>query len=368
MSPAQLAQLNWTVLACAGMISLLFGVLLHRTHFCTMGAVSDAVIMGSFDRLRQWALALAVSILGFGALTLAGYISPLQSIYATPSVLWLSTLLGGLLFGWGMVLASGCGAKSLVRAGAGNLKSLLVLLVMGISALITLKGILAVPRVHILETFAWSPVPGVFVGQWLSQLAGLKLSQGFFAAALCVSSMLLVWVVRDRTFLNSHNLVAGVAVGVLVCCMWLVSGVLGHGLEHPDTLDAFFLATSSRKMESFSLTAPVALGLDALMYFSDGTKRFTIGMVSVLGIFCGSFISAQFSGQFKLEAFSSRTDLLRHLVGGILMGVGGVLAMGCSIGQGLSGMSTLSIASVLATAAMLFGAVLALLSDLREAA
>jgi uncharacterized membrane protein YedE/YeeE len=121
-------------------------------------------------------------------------------------------------------------------------------------------------------------------------------------------------------------------------------------------------------MESFSLTAPVALGLDALMYFSDGTKRFTIGMVSVLGIFCGSFISAQFSGQFKLEAFSSRTDLLRHLAGGILMGVGGVLAMGCSIGQGLSGMSTLSIASVLATASMLFGAVIALLSDLREAA
>jgi uncharacterized membrane protein YedE/YeeE len=368
MSEAQLAQLNWMVLASAGLVSLLFGALLHRTHFCTMGAVSDAMVMGSFDRLRQWALALAVAILGFGGLTLSGYISPMQSIYATPSVLWLSTLLGGLMFGWGMVLASGCGAKSLVRAGAGNLKALIVLLVMGISALITLKGILSVPRVHILETFAWSPGQGVFLGQWFSQLAGLELPQGFFAAALLVSLMLFVWVARDRTFLNSSNLVTGVSVGILVCSMWLVSGVLGHGLEHPDTLEEFFLATSSRKMESFSLTAPVALGLDALMYFSDGTKRLTIGMVSVLGIFCGAFFSAKFSGQYKFEAFSNRTDLMRHLAGGFLMGVGGVLAMGCSLGQGLSGMSTLSIASVLATVAMLAGAVFALLNDLRQTA
>ena len=123
MNELQLAQLQWMVLAATALVSLFLGVLLHRSHFCTMGAVSDMVVMENFDRLRQWALALAVAVFGFGCMTYAGLISPLQSIYATKDLFWLSTLLGGLFFGWGMVWASGCGSKSLVRLGAGNLKS-----------------------------------------------------------------------------------------------------------------------------------------------------------------------------------------------------------------------------------------------------
>ena len=107
MTQDQLAQLHWMVLAATGLVSALLGAIMHRSHFCTMGAVSDAVLMGSFTRLRQWALAVAVASLGFGALTLAGLISPLQSVYAVPHVYWFSSITGGLLFGWGMVLASG---------------------------------------------------------------------------------------------------------------------------------------------------------------------------------------------------------------------------------------------------------------------
>ena len=368
MSQDQLAQLHWMVLVATGVVTFFLGAVMHRTHFCTMGAVTDAVIMGSFDRLRQWALALAVAILGFGGLTLGGLVSPLQSVYATPHIFWLSSVLGGLLFGWGMVLASGCGAKTLVRFGAGNLKSLIVLVAMGLSALMTLKGILAFPRVNLLEVFTWLPDHGIFIGQWFSDAFNVKFEQGVFGAALLASVMLLVWVFKAPAFFNRQNVIAGFSVGLIIISVWSISGVLGHGLEHPETLDEFFLATSSRKMESISLTAPIALGLDALLYFSDSTKRLSIGMVSVLGICMGSFCSAKLAGNFKVEGFVSRSDLVRHLIGGGLMGVGAVLAMGCSMGQGLSGLSTLSIASLIATVSMLMGAYLTLKQALRRSA
>ena len=367
MTQDQLAQLQWMVLGATGLVSVFFGALMHRTHFCTMGAVSDAVVMQNFDRLRQLALALVVASLGFGGMTLAGLISPLKSVYATPVIYWFSSLFGGLLFGWGMVLSSGCGAKSLVRLGAGNLKSLLVLLVLGLSALVALKGMLAYPRVHYLETLTWAPSQGVFAGQWFSYLFQVELTTGVFMAAVFGCLMLSFWIFKDRSFLTPFNVGTGLSVGLVICAVWFISGVWGHGLEHPDTLDEFFLATTSRKMEALSLTAPVALGLDALLYFSDGTKRLTLGMVSVLGICLGSFFSARWSGTFRVEAFVNKADLLRHLGGGCLMGVGAVLAMGCSIGQGLSGMSTFSLASFLACLGMLLGAYAALWRDLQQA-
>ena len=367
MTQDQLAQLQWMVLGATGLVSVFLGALMHRTHFCTMGAVSDVVVMQNFDRLRQWALALVVALLGFGGMTFAGLISPLKSIYATPAVYWLSSLLGGLLFGWGMVLSSGCGVKSLVRLGAGNLKSFVVLLVMGVTALMTMKGVLAMPRVHFIEQITWTPVQGVFVGQWISYYYQVDLGLGAFVAAAAGCLFLSVWIFKDRRFLTLFNVGTGLSVGLVICAFWLISGVWGHGMEHPDTLEEFFLATSSRKMEALSTTAPVAMILDSLMYFSDGTKRMTLGMMSVLCICMGAFISANVSGNFKVEAFVSKSDLSRHLMGGCLMGVGAVLAMGCSVGQGLSGLSTFSLASLLASLGILMGAYVALWRDLQQA-
>lgn len=366
MNQDQLAQLHWMVLAATGLVSALLGAIMHRSHFCTMGAVSDAVLMGSFTRLRQWALAVAVASFGFGALTLAGLISPLQSVYAVPHVYWFSSIAGGLLFGWGMVLASGCGSKSLVRLAAGNLKSLLVLLAMGLSALMTLKGVLAFPRVYAFETLTWDPQQGVFLGQWLSHFFNMDLSNGVFAASLMMALLLLTWILQDRSFLSAGNLSAGISVGLIIVCVWSISGVMGHVLEHPDTLEEFYVATFSHKMEAISLTAPVAMGFDALLYFSDGTKRLTLGMASVIGIMIGAFLNALFNGTLRLESFVSSQDFVRHLLGGSLMGIGAVLAMGCSIGQGLSGLSTVNLPSLMATCAMLLGAYLALLRDLHK--
>ena len=365
MTEAQLASLQWQVLGATGVVSLVLGALLHRSHFCTMGAVSDAVIMGSFDRLRQWALALAVAILGFGIMTYGGYISPLQSVFAQPGY-WVARILGGLLFGWGMVWASGCGAKAIVRAGAGNLKSVLVLGVMGFVALVTMKGALAYPRVYIFEIPQWSPSTGLFAGQCVSAMMGVDAQTGAFVAALIMAIALSVWIFKDAEFLTFRNLVTGVSVGLIISLVWAISGIWGHGLEHPETLEEFFLSTTSGKMEALSLTAPVALGMDAVMYLSDGSKRLTLGMMSVVGLFVGALLSALLKGSYKLEGFTNADDLMRHLLGASLMGFGAVMAMGCTFGQGLSGMSTLNLMSALAALSMVAGAYAALKYDLSQ--
>jgi uncharacterized membrane protein YedE/YeeE len=367
MSELELANLQWVVLSAVALISVFFGALLHRTHFCTMGAVSDMVVMENFDRLRQWALALAVAVLGFGCMTSLGLISPLQTMYATKDLLWLSALLGGLLFGWGMVWASGCGSKSLVRLGAGNLKSLFVLLVMGLVALSAMKGVFAVVRVQYIDSVKIELPHGLFLGEWLSHYLKMSLQEGSFWAAVLVSAILLTWVLKDKSFITFHNLSTGILVGLVICAVWWISGVLGHGMEHPETLEEFFLATASRKMEALSFTSPVAQAIDALAYFSDGTKRWTIGLVSIMGVCAGSWVSARLQGTLRLEGFTNVVDMRRHLVGASLMGLGAVLAMGCSIGQGLSGFSTLSIASVIASMAIIAGAYAALQYDLRQA-
>lgn len=356
MDAAQLTSTTQWVLVLAFGLSVVLGALLRATHFCTMGALSDLVLMQDATRLRQWALAAAVAMLGFAAMHFAGWINPMQTVYASDKLLWLSSLVGGILFGVGMVLGSGCAAKSLVRLGSGNLKSLIVLLVMGVFALATMRGLLATWRVNGLEAVFLDARAQPFVGTWWSQRSGHSVPVASAAAALAVAGLLLLWTLKERDFWRSANLWAGVGVGALVTAMWWVTGVLGHGLEHPETLDEFFVATSSGRMESFSFTSPVALVLDAFMYFSDGTKRLTVGMMSVLGVIAGASGHALWTRSFRWESFTHRQDLVRHVAGGALMGVGGVTAMGCTIGQGLSGLSTLSWMSLLTMASIALGA------------
>ncbi|OYX53211.1 MAG: transporter, partial [Comamonadaceae bacterium 32-67-11] len=139
---AQTTLVLWAAFA----VAFLFGAVAQRTHFCTMGAISDAVNMGDWTRLRMWGMAAGIAMLGFYGMAALGWIDPLQTIHSGSRVRWLSALLGGALFGFGMVLASGCGSKTLVRIGAGNLKSLVVFFVMGLAAYATLSGVTAVLR------------------------------------------------------------------------------------------------------------------------------------------------------------------------------------------------------------------------------
>jgi hypothetical protein len=274
--------------------------------------------------------------------------------------------LGGAVFGIGMVLASGCSSKSLVRLATGNLKSLVVLGVMAVSALAAMRGLTAVWRVHGLDTVAIDLPYGPFVGQWLSAFWAVDLHTGLGISAALVSLLLLGWVVKDRRFHTVFNWVTGAGLGVLVVALWWVSGVLGFVPEHPQTLEPVFLATHSGRMEAFSFTAPVGYWLDALLYYSDGSKRLTLGMVSVAGVLAGACLSALQQGSFRWEGFTHRADLVRHLIGGALMGTGGVLAMGCTLGQGLSGLSTLSLGSLLSVLGIFAGAWAALHWQMRQ--
>ena len=367
MSDASLLVLQHQVLWAALVLGLAFGAIAQRTHFCTMGAVADVVNIGDWQRARMWALAIGVSMIGFNAMVALGWVKAADSIYAAPALLWLSQALGGLMFGFGMVLASGCGSKTLVRIGGGNLKSLVVFGVLGLSAWATLRGISAVLRVNTVDQV----VLRLPAGQDLPSLAaalvgggggGISAPPGAWALGLggLIGGALVAWALYRREGRSADVLLGGIGIGALVVGLWWVSGVLGHLVEHPQTLEPAFLATSANRMESFSFVAPLAQVLDGLVFFSDASKRLSQGMVIVPGVVLGSAAVALAAGSFRWEAFRGVEDTANHLVGAALMGVGGITALGCTIGQGLSGLSTLSLGSFIAVAAIVAGAVLAL--------
>lgn len=347
------AQVLWAVLA----LGLVFGALAQRTRFCTMGAIADVVNMGDWERMRMWALAVAVAVLGFNGMVAMGWIEARHTVYAAPRLLWLSALLGGALFGLGMVLASGCGSKNLVRLGGGSLKALVVLGVLGVSSFATLRGITASLRVHTVER-AHLDLPA---GQDLPSLAAALFggSVPLWAGALgsVVALVLLAWVLLRPAGRRPEVLIGGLGIGAVIAGTWWVSGQLGYLPEHPDTLEPAFLATNSRRMESFSMVAPVAYTMDWLLFFSDRSRQLTLGIVSVVGVALGAGLSAAWQGSFRWEGFSGVEDLANHLVGACCMGVGGVMALGCTVGQGLSGVSTLSLGSLLAVAGIVAGTV-----------
>ena len=353
------AQAN-LVLALGFVLALGLGWVIQRSHFCTMGAISDWLFMHEATRLRQWALALALCVLGFGLLSVLGQINPMHSIYAAPRFPWLSYLVGGAVFGMGMVLASGCPTKNLVRLGGGSLKALVVLLVMALSALATLRGLPGLWRVRSLDPHTASVDSGPFVGQWLASSMGWSSEHGLALCAALVGLALLLWALRDAQMRRGSNLLAGLGVGGAVLGAWAVSGVLGHVPEHPETLETVYLGTASARMEAVSFTGPLAQWLDALVYTADGGKRLSFGMVWAPGVVLGATWAAWRSGQWRWEGFTQTADLARHLLGAAMMGFGGVSAMGCTFGQGLSGLSTLNWGSLVAVAAMVAGAALAL--------
>jgi hypothetical protein len=285
-----------------------------------------------------------------------GWVHAIDSIYAGPRVLWLSAVIGGLMFGIGMVLASGCTSKNLLRAGSGNLKAVVVLLVVALAGFATLKGISAVVRVNTVDAVFVQLDGAQDLPSIVGRAVGLNAASLAGTLGLALGIAVLVGSLVSPRGRDAEVAVGGIVIGALVVAAWWVSGVLGHVAEHPVTLESVFLATSSRRMESLSFVAAVSYAVDYLLFFSDATKLLTVGIVSAVGLMVGSCLYAVGSNTFRWEGFAGVVDLRNHLAGAALMGIGGVTALGCTIGQGLSGVSTLSLTSFIALASMVGGA------------
>ncbi|NMG36194.1 YeeE/YedE family protein [Azoarcus sp. TTM-91] len=349
VSPATIA---WLAFAIGG----LFGFIGNKTHFCTLGAVSDIVNIGDWGRMRMWLLAIATAILGTAALQLAGLFDPAKTIYTGSRLIWLSHIVGGLLFGTGMVLGSGCGSKTLIRLGGGNLKSLVVFTFLAIGASMTLRGLTGVWRVRFLDPVNVELGHAQTLPAFLSA-AGMAPETAVMLAAGVAAIVLVVFALGRRDAWRSDILLGGLGVGALIIACWYVTGHIGYVAEHPETLEEAFVGTNSGRAESLTFVAPLAYTLELLQLWSDASRIVTFGIASVLGVVCGSALCALLGRSFRVESFRDPADLVRHILGGLLMGIGGVTAVGCTIGQGLSGLSTLALGSILTTAAIITGAI-----------
>jgi len=342
--------IHLTVALCGYVAGLAFGAVAQRTNFCTMGALSDIVFLGSYNRMRAWLLAIAVAIAGSQALHAAGLVDLGKSIYLAPTFGWLGAVIGGLMFGFGMTLAGGCGSRTLVRLGAGNLKSLVVFMVLGFFAYMTLRGLTGALRVAVVEPAAVDLRRIGLASQGLPEFAAMlglppALARGIAAGATVAG--LIFYCFKDAAFrASTRNVVAGAAIGLLVVAGWAITGIVGNDDFEPTQL------------ASFTFVAPVG---ESLVYAMTWTgAKIGFGIAAVLGVVSGAFVAAKASGEFRIEGFSEKGDFLRHLAGAALMGTGGVTALGCTIGQGITGVSTLAAGSVLALGAILLGGLVGL--------
>jgi uncharacterized membrane protein YedE/YeeE len=340
-------------------LAFVFGAVANRSNFCTMGAVSDIVNMGHWGRMRMWLLAIAVAVIGTNLLFYFGLIDLPKSIYQRPRVNWLSLLVGGAAFGVGMSLASGCANKNLVRAGGGSVRSLVVLTFLGISAYMTLKGLFGQWRADWLDPVAIDlaafGLNDTSLASVLASMTGMSAKTALMVMVWLIGLALLAFVFKDVRFRrNPVQWSAGVVIGTIVIAGWYLSGHLGFG-ENPETLEMTYFATNSRTIESMSFVAPAAYGLELLMLWTDKSLHVSFGVAAGLGVALGSLAWALASKSFRWEGFASFDDLRRHLFGAVLMGFGGVTALGCTVGQGITGVSTLAIGSFIALASILAG-------------
>ena len=334
------------------LVGMVFGAVTSKTNFCTMGAVSDWVNIGSKDRLRAWFLAIGIAMLASQTMHATGVININDAFYLTPNFGWLGYLLGGFLFGIGMTLASGCGQRTLARVGSGNLKSLVVLTILGLTAYMTMRGLLALFRVNVIEVsninLTQSGMIDQGIGTLLAAAAGLEnIARVNLILAILLGGGLIIFAFASKTFRGSFdNVLAGILIGLLIPAGWYITGVIGFDDFEP------------MRFESLTFIGPTGESLMYLMTFTGSAINF--GIAAVFGVILGSFFYAILSGRFHVETFTDHADMVRHIVGAVLMGFGGVLALGCTIGQGITGMSTLATGSLMALISIIFGCALTL--------
>lgn len=364
LDPNTLAQIVvWGALA----LGLLLGAVGQWSRFCVRGALADWMAFRGPGRLMSWLLAIAVGAVCVQGLVSAGLLDAGRTIYWSERFPWLSYLVGGALFGYGMILAGGCPQRCLVKAGQGNLKAAATLVIVAIAALMTLRGAFAPLRVNFLDavgmTLAGPQDLGGLLGRTLS--VSPTALRWALAAALAATVFVLAWRVRAR--MDRAQWVGGVVVGLLVGASFFLTGSIGFLAEHPETLEPAWLGTQSKRPEALSFSAPMGHALDLLTLWSDKSTVATFGVMLSLGVLLGAFATAKARGDFRLESFRTPREVGEHFTGAVLMGFGGVTALGCSVGNGVTGLAMLSAGSALAVAGISGGAWLALARQLRAA-
>jgi len=360
-------------------IALIMGAVVNKTNFCTMGAVSDWVNMGDTGRMRAWVLAIAVGVLGVMGLEAAGMVNVTNTFppYRQMNFPWLENVLGGVLFGIGMVFGSGCGNKTLIRIGGGNLKSIMVLLVIAVIAYFMVNPFPGSDKTLYSTLFyPWTNPTAVALStnQDLgAMLFGENAATGRMVMGAVIGGLMLIWAFKSADFRsNFDNILGGLVVGLAVLAAWYVtSNVTINADGEMMSMQAYVqdwelyapaeavkpAAAGPLASQSFSFVGPMGQTLGYAMGGFDRTLL-TFGVMALAGVIAGSLLWSLISRSFRIEWFASGRDFVNHLIGGILMGFGGMLAIGCTIGQGITGFSTLALGSILTFIAIVLGSAL----------
>ncbi len=370
------------VLLAVFAIAFVMGAVVNKTNFCTMGAVSDWVNMGDTGRFRAWILAMATAILGVTLLEASGILSVEKTLppYRGSNFAWLEYVFGGILFGIGMTLGSGCGNKTLIRIGGGNLKSIVVFAIIAVFAYFMINPFPGTDAtIYSLLFHPWTNPTTVSMagpqdlGGVISRLAGGEVDVLRLVFGLLLAAMLLFYVFRSRDFRGSFdNVLGGFTVGLAVLAAWYATGSLVQIDADGDLLSWADYASAENwdmleddadarprdvGVQSFTFINPIGQTLRLFLESFD-FAFVTFGIAAVLGVILGSFAWALVSKSFRIEWFVNFRDFITHVIGATLMGVGGVLALGCTIGQGITGASTLALGSFLAFGGIVLGSAL----------
>ncbi len=330
------------------LIGFVFGLIVYRTNFCTMGSVSDILSFGDYKRFRSWMLAAATGMFGVAILSALGVADFTTSMYLNPNFGWLANIVGGLIFGFGMVFSGGCISRNLVRAGSGDLRSVVVLLITGLFGYMTIGGLLGPLRIAIFGgatvNLSDSGMETQHVGDILANFTGMDAGTAGMISLIVIAGGLFIYALKDAGFRKSPtHLIAGFGIGLCVIAGWFLTG-----LAQDDFADA------PVALISLSYVRPTGDTLDYLMrYTALGAPGF--GVVTLAGALLGGFAGALSQGRLQILTFADKNDSIRNMFGAALMGVGGVLALGCTVGQGLTGVSTLAIGSLITLVCIIGG-------------
>lgn len=332
---------SWLAALLGLLIGIVLGLAARLGRFCTLGAIEDALYGDSTLRLRMWGIAIGVAIIGSFALLHIGMLDPAQTLYLGQKWSPAASILGGLTFGYGMALAGNCGYGALSRLGGGDLRAMVIVLIMGIAAYATLSGPLAPIRVALFPVTA-APAPSGMA----HDIAGWT-GIGVTAIGVTIGAMFVLVALASRQIWRKPGAVIwGGTVGACIVAAWAGTAWLSH----------YSFGETATAAPTFA--APLGEAVLWIMTASGQQVSFALG--TVVGVWVGAMFGAALRGLFRWEACDDPRELRRQIIGAGLMGVGGVVAAGCSIGQGLSGMSLLAWSAPVTLAAIVAGAAIGL--------